>query len=115
MVVTVVVGAVGLTLTGEAFRKLEADIDIGGLIIVAAVDSSFSSSSDSCRIGCRILPDVNCRPPNDFDDSIGVCGCVCPPPFPIVVYPLLSHDKVRRRGALYSPPNSASVRDDKKE
>ena len=89
------IAVVGPGTTGNAFRRFEADIDMGGL----AVDSKSSGSS----IGCRILPVDG--PPSDFD------SIVCPPFFK---FALLSHDRVRRRGALYSPPDT-SVRDDKKE
>lgn len=87
---------VGPGTAGNTLRRLEADIDIGGL----AADSKSSGSS----IGCRILPGVD-GPPNDIDSVAGP---------PLWKFPLLSHDKVRRRGAIYSPPET-SVRDDKKE
>jgi len=74
-----------------------ADIDKGGL------DAACISSSEN-RIGWKMLPGVD-GPPNDFDSNEG-------PTLP--VFPLLSHDKVRRRGVLYSPPD-ASVREDRKE
>jgi len=98
---------VGAGLAGDAFRKLEADIDMGGLAAAAAESSFFSSLSS--KIGCRILPGVE-GPPNDLDPI-----AASPPPTPNPpLFPLLSHDKVRGRGVLYSPP-VASVRDDRKE
>ena len=94
--VAAAVDVVGAGIAGDAFRRFEADIDMGGLVA-----DSISSGS---KIGCRILP-VADEPPNDFES-------ITDPPFPALK--LLSHDKVRRRGALYSAPD-ASVRDDKKE
>ena len=82
--------------SGNTFLRLEADIDVGG----PGADSASAGSS----IGCRIVPEVT-GPPNDFDSKTW-------PPF--LESPLWSHDKVRRRGALYSPPDT-SVRDDRKE
>ena len=77
---------------GKAFRRFEAEIDMGGSI----------SSGNS--IGCRMLPGVD-APPNDFE------SVACPFLFE---FSLLSHDKVRRRGMLYSPPDT-SVSNDKNE
>lgn len=86
---------IGPGTAGDTFRRLEADIDMGGRV----VDSISSGSS----IGCMIPPNVD-GPPNDFVSMAGP---------PLFVIPWLSHDNVRRRGAQNSP--DTSVRDDKKE
>lgn len=82
--------------SGKAFRRFEADIDVGGL----GADSTSAGSS----IGCRIQPELT-GPSNDFESEAWP---------PLLDSPLWSHDKVRRRGALYSPPDT-SVSDDKNE
>lgn len=67
---------------GDAFRKLAADIDVGGL--------ATESMSSGNNIGCKMLPDVD----GPLDDFESIAEAALPG------YPLLSHDKVRRRGTL---------------